>query len=376
LFTIHDSLLFEMLQAKIKKRLGRDTDEFFLDVEFEVRKGVTILFGASGSGKSTTLRAIAGIIHPDEGQIKVDEQIFFDSQKRINLPIRKRGVGYVFQNLALFPHLSVRANVEFGMKNLPPREKQQLAAEIMSALKIEHTANRKPREVSGGEAQRVALARALLSSPKVLLLDEPLSAIDEATKSGIIDDLKLINRDLQLPILYVTHSRDEALTLGERVIVYERGRVVACGEPLEVFRSPLRKGVARLTGVENIFTGSVVAKNEAGGTMTVEVKDQSGVCRIDVPFGNETIGKPVTIAVPANDILLATQAIHSVSARNILRGQIFTIEGKSNRTEVRVKSGVLWSVSVTRQAVKELQLRASQEVWLAIKTHSCYLLDD
>jgi molybdate transport system ATP-binding protein len=365
-----------MLRAKIKKRLGRGADEFFLDVDFEVTQGVTILFGASGSGKSTTLRAIAGIIQPDEGRIDIDEQIYFDSTKQINLPIRRRGVGYVFQNLALFPHLSVRANVEFGMKNLPPREKQQRATEIMSALKIEHTANRKPREVSGGEAQRVALARALSSAPKILLLDEPLSAIDEATKTGIITDLKIINRDLQLPILYVTHSRDEALMLGERVIVYEGGRVLACGEPLDVFRSPISKGVARLTGVENIFTGPVVEKNEAGGTMNVEVKDEGGVCRIDVPFGNETIGKGVTIAVPASDILLATQAIQAVSARNILRGRIVTIEEKSNRTEVRVKSGVMWSVSVTRQAVNELQLRTSQEVWLAIKTHSCYLLDD
>src|SRR5688572_4627433 len=160
-----------MLRAKIKKRLGRGADEFFLDAEFEAPPGVTILFGASGSGKSTTLRAIAGIIEPDEGRIQVDEQIFFDSQKRMNLPIRSRGVGYVFQNLALFPHLSVRANVEFGMKNLPSHEKHQHALEIMSALKIEHTANRKPREISGGEAQRVALARALSSAPKVLLLD-------------------------------------------------------------------------------------------------------------------------------------------------------------------------------------------------------------
>jgi molybdate transport system ATP-binding protein len=365
-----------MLRAKIKKRLGRGADEFFLDAEFEAPPGVTILFGASGSGKSTTLRAIAGIIEPDEGRIQVDEQIFFDSQKRMNLPIRSRGVGYVFQNLALFPHLSVRANVEFGMKNLPSHEKHQHALEIMSALKIEHTANRKPREISGGEAQRVALARALSSAPKVLLLDEPLSAIDETTKAGILADLKTINRDLQLPILYVTHSREEAVTLGERVIVYEDGRVVACGEPLEVFRSPISKGVARLTGVENIFAGSVVAKNEAGGTMNVEVKDENGVCRIDIPFASNPLNERVTIAVPSGDILLATQAIHSVSARNILRGQIITIEEKSNRTVVRVKSGVTWSVSVTRQAVNELQLSASQDVWLAIKTHSCYLLDE
>jgi molybdate transport system ATP-binding protein len=365
-----------MLQAKIKKRLGRDMDVFTLDVELSVPPGVTILFGASGSGKSTTLRVIAGILQPDAGRITVDEQIFYDSQTHINLPVRKRGVGYVFQHLALFPHLSVRGNVEFGMKDLPPRERHQRAAEIVSALKIEHTMNRKPREISGGEAQRVALARALSSAPKVLLLDEPLSAIDEATKSEILADLKLMNHDLQLPILYVTHSRDEAVILGERVIIYEQGRIVACGEPLEVFRLPVTRSVARLTGVENIFTGMVVAKNEMGGTMTAEIKDANGTCRIDIPFGDETVNKRLTLAVPASDILLATRELHGVSARNILRGQIISIEEKGNRTDVRVKSGVMWSVNVTRQAVKELHLSVSQEVWLAIKTHSCYLLDE
>jgi molybdate transport system ATP-binding protein len=365
-----------MLQAKIKKRLGGGADEFTLDVELSVPQGVTILFGASGSGKSTTLRAIAGLLQPDEGQITVDKQVFYDSQKRINLPVRERRVGYVFQNLALFPHLSVRSNIEFGMKNLPLRERHQQAAEIVSALKIEHTMNRKPRDISGGEAQRVALARALSSAPKVLLLDEPLSAIDEATKSGILADLKMMNRSLQLPILYVTHSRDEAVTLGERVIVYEQGRIVACGEPLEVFRLPVTRSVARLTGVENIFTGRVVAKHEAGGTMTMEVKDEDDSCRIEIPFGNEALNESLTLAVPASDILLATGELQGVSARNILRGQILSIEEKGNRTDVRVKSGVTWSVHVTRQAVRELRLSVSQEVWLAIKTHSCYLLDE
>src|SRR6185295_5871651 len=141
--------------------------------------------------------------------------------------------------------------------------------------------------ISGGEAQRVAFARALSSGPRILLLDEPLSAIDEATKLAIIADLKAINRELRLPILYVTHSREEAITLGERLIVYERGRIVAAGEPLEVFGAPIRASVARLSGIENIFDGWVVAKNEAGGSMRVEIANESGVCHIEVPFGIE-----------------------------------------------------------------------------------------
>ncbi|MBI3650188.1 MAG: ATP-binding cassette domain-containing protein [Acidobacteria bacterium] len=365
-----------MLRAKITKSVGQGVEEFMLDVEFEVRQGFTILFGASGSGKSTTLRAIAGILTPDAGRITIDEEIFFDAERDINVPARQRRVGYVFQNLALFPHLSARENIEFGMTGLSKADKQQRATAILTALHIAHTASRKPKEISGGEAQRVALARALSCAPKILLLDEPLSAIDEATKAGIIHDLKLINRDLRLPILYVTHSRDEAITLGERVIVMEGGRVVDDGEPLEVFRTPVSHSVARLTGVENIFTGVVLASNAVGGILKLEVQDENGACRIDIPYADVALQTRLTLAVPANDILLATQPFQAVSARNLLRGQLLSIEDHGNRTVAQVKSGVLWRVNLTRQAVEELRLSPMQEVWLAFKTHSCYRLDE
>lgn len=374
--------IFMTLSVKIKKQLGLHArgqaapDGFILDVEFSARPGVTILFGASGAGKSMTLKAIAGIVRPDEGRIQIDDLALFDSRRAIDLPIRKRGVGYVFQNLALFPHLSARDNVEFGMTDLPERERRERAGAMMRALRIEHTASRKPRDISGGEAQRVALARALSFRPRILLLDEPLSAIDEATKQGIISDLKSINREMRLPIIYVTHSREEAVTLGERVIVYERGRVVGEGEPLEVFGAPVRASVARLTGVENIFEGRVVEKNEPGGTMRVEVSDEGGVCLIEVPFGSESEGERVKVAVPSGDILLATEEPRSTSARNRLRGRILAIEDKGNRTLIIVKSGVTWRASLTRQATSELALAEGKEVWLAFKTHSCYLLDE
>jgi molybdate transport system ATP-binding protein len=365
-----------MLSVKIQKKLGdRESDGFLLDVEFNAPPGVTILFGASGSGKTTTLKSIAGIIRPDSGSICIDEHVLFDSARAIDLPIRKRGVGYVFQDLALFPHLSARENVEFGMTNLPHRQRRERAMAVMQAFHIAHTADRRPRDISGGEAQRVALARALSCAPRMLLLDEPLSATDEATKLAIISDLKAINRELRLPIIYVTHSREEAVAFGERVMVYERGRIEAIGEPLEVFGSPTTTIVARLTGVENVFEGQIVSKNHAGGTMTVEITDSGGHARIDIPLGGEREGNTVRIAVPSSDILLASEELRSTSARNILRGHILAIEDKGNRTLVRITSGVTWNASVTRQAVKELALSEGSEVWLAIKTHSCYLLD-
>ncbi|HST23719.1 MAG TPA: ATP-binding cassette domain-containing protein [Blastocatellia bacterium] len=371
-----------MLSVKIKKRLGDSKrsdsaiDGFLLDVAFSAQPGVTILFGASGSGKTMTLKSIAGIIRPDEGLIKINDDTLFDSERALDLKIRQRGVGYVFQNLALFPHLSARDNVEFGMTDQPKTERRKRAAAMMEALRIEHAASRKPRDISGGEAQRVALARALSCRPRILLLDEPLSAIDEATKRGIISDLKSINRELRLPIVYVTHSREEAITLGERVIVYERGRIVTEGEPLEVFGAPITASVARLTGVENIFEGRIVAKNESGGTMTVEITGETEACRVEVPFGNESEDARIRVAVPAGDILLATEEPRSTSARNRLRGRIAAIEDKGNRTVISVKSGVVWRASVTRQAVSELDLSNDKEVWLAFKTYSCYLLDE
>jgi molybdate transport system ATP-binding protein len=362
------------LSVNIKKRLGR-ADGFLLDVEFTARPGVTILFGASGSGKTTALKSIAGLLRPDAGRIHIGGQTLFDSERAIDLPIRRRGVGYVFQNLALFPHLSARENVEFGMANLAGRERRERALSLLRAFHVAHTADRAPRQISGGEAQRVAFARALASRPRILLLDEPLSAIDEATKLAIISDLKALNRELHLPVIYVTHSREEAMTLGERVIVFERGRIVAEGEPLEVFSAPTRTSVARLTGVENIFPGRVIARHEAGGTLTVEISDENGICEVEVPFGREAVGERVKVAVPAGDILLALGEPKGTSARNRLRGHITIIEDTGARTVVSVASGVLWRASLTRQAVNELDLHPGKEIWLAFKTHSCYLLD-
>ena len=378
------------LSVRIKKALGSsDTGsgstrgfwpqgspgEFQLDVEFDVPAGFTILFGASGSGKTTTLKSISGIVRPDTGRISIGDEVLFDSEQRIDLPIRARGVGYVFQDLALFPHLTALANVEFGMSRVPHADRRRRAGAMMEALHITHTARRKPRGISGGEAQRIALARALSCQPRLLLLDEPLSAIDEATKLSIISDLKSLNREMNLPILYVTHNREEAVSLGERVIVFERGRVVARGLPLEVFGTPITSSVARLTGVENIFSGRVLSKSEPDGTMTVEISDVIGWCRVDVPFGNQATGEAVTVAVPSGDILLATEEPRSTTLRNRLKGRICAIEERMNRSVVSVESGVSWNASVTPQAVRELGLSEGQEIWLAFKTHSCYLLD-
>ena len=366
-----------MLTARITKHLagGDNADGFTLDVDLAFPPGVTVLFGASGSGKTLTLKSLAGLIRPDSGAIRIGDTTIFDSDRRIDLPIRARGAGYVFQHLALFPHLDALSNVAFPLSHLPRAERGTRALELLDKFHVGHTARRLPRHISGGEAQRVALARALAAGPRFLLLDEPFSALDEAVKLDIIADLRRTNRELRLPVVYVTHSRDEALALGERAYVYERGRVVAAGEPSEVFGAPVKASVARLTGVENIFEGVVVNRDEAAGTMCVELAAGGGACRVEVPLGRGGVGARVTVAVRSGDIILATERPRGLSARNVLAGTLSALEERGDQTLVRVRSGVEWAASVTRQSVMELELTESKAVWLAFKTYSCRIFD-
>ena len=353
------------------------SDGFTLDVELRAPPGVTILFGASGAGKTQTLKSIAGLVRPDSGLISVSDEILFDSERRIDVPVSRRRAGYVFQNLALFPHMTAIENVEFAAGDLPRRERRAKAAGLLERFGVGHAALRRPRDISGGEAQRVALARALASRPCILLLDEPLSALDEPVKFGIISDLKEMNAALGLPILYVTHSRDEALNLGERALVFERGRVVAEGEPHEVFAAPTTASVARLTGVENIFQGRVLSRSEPAGTMTVELSGQKGeTCRVEVPLARTPEGARLTVAVRSGDVLIATEELRGISARNVLAGRVALVEHRSEQTLVHVESGVVWVASVTRQSLRELQIEVGKPVWVAFKTYSCRILDD
>jgi molybdate transport system ATP-binding protein len=362
----------ESSEGVIESREG-----FVLDVDLSVPPGVTILFGASGAGKTQTLLSVAGLARPDDGLITIGGETLFDSAKDFSLPVSRRRVGYVFQSLALFPHMTAQANVEFAAHDLPRRERRAKATALLERFGVGHTAARRPREISGGEAQRVALARALASEPRMLLLDEPLSALDEPVKLSIMSDLREMNRRLRLPILYVTHSRDEALALGERALVFERGRVVAEGEPHEVFGSPASLGVARLAGVENIFEGVVISRSESAGTMLVELTKREGgaSCRVEVPLGRAREGGRVTIAVRSGDVLLATEEPRGISARNVLRGRVAGVERRSSETLVRVECGVVWAASVTRQSIEELGIETGKPVWLAFKTYSSRLFD-
>ncbi len=207
---------------------------FQLDVDFTVEPGLTVLFGPSGSGKSTLLDCLAGLRVPDKGRIVVHGQIFLDKARGINLPPQKRHLGYVFQESALFPHLSVRDNITFGIDRWPRERKESRTKYLCELLKLDGLLDRRPSQLSGGEAQRVALARAIAPEPRLLLLDEPFSSLDMRLRAQLGSELSAIRRELSLPMVLVTHFPDEALELGDTVVSLAGGRVCAVGSPPEI----------------------------------------------------------------------------------------------------------------------------------------------
>ena len=213
----------------------RVTSGFALDVAFDVPPGVTVLFGPSGSGKSTTLAAIAGLVRPSSGRISIGDDVWFDSAAKTHVAVHRRRVAFVFQSLALFPHMTALQNVVYGMdRALDPTAHAARASALLERLRVPHLADRKPRTFSGGEAQRVALARALATSPRAILLDEPFSALDRELRIELISDLRDSIRELDVPVLFVTHHRQEARALGDRLVLLEGGRVQRIGKVAEL----------------------------------------------------------------------------------------------------------------------------------------------
>jgi len=363
-----------MLTARIRKELRvAGASSFLLDVSIEVSPGITILFGASGAGKSTLLDCVAGLTRPDEGRIAVGADVLFDSSLEIHIPAPKRRIAYVFQTLALFPHLSAEENVVYGLKHLREEQRRERAEAILRAFHIEKLRKQKPGELSGGEKQRIALARSLVTEPRVLLLDEPLTGLDAERKVAIVDDLRAWNTAKGIPILYVTHSREEVDALGERVIALENGSVVSAGVPMDVLDAPRRKKLAQAAGFENLLSATVLDLREADGVMRVRLGDSP--CEIEVPLGYAAVGDRVQVAVRAGDILLAAERPHGLSARNLIEGRIISLERRGTMVIARVDCGVTFVVHVTPGAVRALDLTAGQRVWLVLKTYSCHLVD-
>jgi molybdate transport system ATP-binding protein len=367
-----DRTVQNILTIQLRKRFANAGRDFALDVGFTLAPGITIIFGPSGAGKTTLLDCIAGLTTPDSGKVEVGDRILFDRSRETNLPTQSRGIGYVFQDLALFPHLTVGKNVEYGLAGVNKSERRKKSDAILESFRIAHLRKRKPGEISGGERQRVALARALVTDPCVLLLDEPMAALDAATKSKIIDDLRAWNAAHAIPILYVTHNREEVFALGDRVLVLENGRIVADGTPHGVMAAPQRESLAQLIGFENIFHAVVVATHENRGTMRCRIADSD--VDLETPLVRADVGSTLLIGIRAGDILLATVQPVGLSARNIIPGHVLSVAQRDVIVVVQVNCGVEMEVHLTLAARDSLQLQPGRDVWLIVKTYSCHLM--
>jgi molybdate transport system ATP-binding protein len=357
------------LSVRIRERFAAG---FELSAEFAIPPGITILFGPSGAGKTTILDCIAGLTTSDVGRIVIGSTIFFDRAQAVDCPVPLRRVGYVFQDLALFPHLTAEKNSQYGLASLDENEKRSRTVMILESFRISHLRTRKPSEISGGERQRIALARALVTDPCVLLLDEPLAALDAATKSKIIEDLRAWNQAHRIPILYVTHSREEVFALGERVLVLENGRIVAQGTPHEVMTAPRQETVAQLAGFENVFNALVVAARADRGTMTCQITGCP--VELETPLMRAEVGSVLRVGIRAGDILLATIPPVGLSARNVIPGRITSLAQRDVIVVAKIDCGIEMEVHLTLAARDSLRLQPGREVWLVVKTHSCHLM--
>jgi molybdate transport system ATP-binding protein len=367
--------LDDRLSVGLRKRFpGAGGSSFTIEVSFVVSAGFTILFGASGAGKTTLLDCIAGLQTPDEGEIAIGETVLFASHSRRNVPPNRRSVGYLLQSLALFPHMTVEQNLEYGLAALKNSERQARCREILESFRIAALAQRRPGEISGGERQRVALARALVTRPRVLLLDEPLTALDASTKARIVDDLRAWNNHHQIPILYVTHVREEVFALGENVLVLEAGRLAAEGPPHEVLHRPQSESVAQLAGFENIFECSMRGSHPEQGTMTCRISGSA--LQLEVPLTRVDPARPLQVGIRAGDILLASVAPQGLSARNVLCGFVTSVQQRDITVVAKVNCGAEFEVHLTPGARQALHLEPGAKMWLVVKTYSCHVLQE
>jgi len=328
--------------------------------------GVTALFGRSGAGKTTIIQAVAGVVRPDRGRIAVNGDVFFDSAARINVPIEARRVGYVFQDSRLFPHLSVARNLRYGERRSRATERPIGFEAVVELLGIGHLLARRPHTLSGGERQRVAIGRALLSQPRLLLMDEPLAALDEARKSEILPYLERLRDEMGLPILYVSHAIDEVLRLADRVVALREGRQIAAGPVGEVMSLPEILPVIGRFDVGTLLD-CVVSRHDAGFALST-LAFAGGELR--VPLVDRSVGTRVRARVRARDVAIALSKPEDVSVSNLLAAQVDDIrlqEGPYADVALTVGPTRL-TATVTRESVERLGLRPGLAVWAMVKS--------
>jgi molybdate transport system ATP-binding protein len=328
---------------------------------------VLILFGPSGSGKTTVLRCLAGLEQPEEGTIRFGLETWVDAARHHMVPPQARHLGYMPQDYALFPTHTVTGNIEYGLSELPPDERRRRVSEVLALLQLQGLEQSKPRQLSGGQQQRVALARAIARQPQLLLLDEPLSALDAPTRGALCSELRSLLARLTIPTVVVTHDWTEALTLGDLIAVMSEGKILQIGAPQSVFSRPANEAVAQIVGVETVVRGQV--SESANGLATVQV---NGIAMKALAV--EGIGSSVYVCIRAEDVVLEQAGSGMTSARNHLAGRVVDIVPQGVMVQVKIDCGFPLTATITRGAVEDLRLAPGTSVIAAIKAGSVHLV--
>ncbi len=352
------------LPPVLEVRAQLPLDSFFLDVDLVLREPVTAVLGPSGSGKTSLLELVAGLRKPSFAYVTVRGRVLEDTTGKRRLPPEKRMIGFLPQDVLLFPHRTVRENILYGASRVAPNGLSFKTA--VETLEIGDLMDSSPGEISGGEKQRVGLARALMASPNLLLLDEPFSSLDRGLKTRILPYLNLIRDDFHIPILYVTHDVSDILALGDEIIILEKGKVVAQGEPERTLKKTdvLAQWVSQ--PVENLLLGEVESHFPEKGMSRVRV----GETFLWTPLLDVSRGTRIQVDIPSEDILVALSSPADISARNILEGHLESLESFGGTVLLKVWAGFSLRVRLTPDAVEQLGLVQGKKIYLLLKSSS------
>ncbi|NIZ14581.1 molybdenum ABC transporter ATP-binding protein [Phaeobacter sp. HF9A] len=338
--------------------------EFTLEAAFSAPRGLTVLFGRSGSGKTTLINAVAGLLRPERGRIRIGERVLFDAAARISVPARRRRLGYIFQDARLFPHMSVRRNLDYGHRLLATDQRHPNPDQIVDMLGLAPLLGRMPGQLSGGEKQRVAIGRALLAQPELVLADEPLTALDMPRKAEILPYFERIRDELGIPVLYVSHSAAEVARLATTVVVLDKGRVTEVGAASEVLSNPQ----VVPTGVRNV--GSVLrarlVRHHDDGLSELD----AGGIHLLVPHVDKPIGTGMRLRVSAHEVILANAPPQGLSALNVLPGEVVAIKaggGPGALVTLATNAGRV-AARITQRSARALELHPGARAYAIIKS--------
>lgn len=348
--------------------------EFHISVRMAFKEEMVVLFGPSGSGKSSVLNMISGILKPDEGSIKINGKDIYDSKKGINIPIRTRKIGYVFQDIALFPHMTVFNNIAYGIREKQKKEIEKKVADLLITMRLVDLGDRYPSEISGGQKQRVALARTLITEPELLLLDEPFSALDYPVREKLRADLIAIHKRYPITTIIVTHDHEEAYILGEQIAVMNEGCIEQIGTKEAIFYRPATKQVAKLLGVRNIFDGVIARINE--NEVTIE-NNVLGLIKVSqtVSEGNLIEGEYVSFGIRPEDIMVL-RGDKQRPPDNVFDGTVTEIveKGAQNTIFFNTKNGDgIFKINMPRSAFRKMRISKGITASVSLKKECIWI---